>query len=544
MKLSGLNLYDVRFTSKDSSKKEDSQDFGRENLKEESNSSKKVVYALSALAVVGIAALALRKGKSVPTHTEPIKPTILTTPPADNTSEPVNALSKEAKDALDSVRKAFGQETKVSSETIDSNILIATSEQNSDLANLNKYFEEEVIKAEKLQAENLKLKDSIRQKLSNPKEPDAQLGNKIDNRTKTMPDDVRADMNEYYTQMAKDADEKALELKKIEEAKQAKKDAMLKLKEENPEEYHRLKVERNKAQRLAKKERKAKAIKTVPSYNDFHDGTVKIYPTANGNIEREYIDATGKLSSEIRYEKDRIVRTSYKDGVGKTSFIHDNKSGNTTMKHYEIDEKGKYRLVSREVDIPTTSATITVEHKENGLTQITTESPASRSIVIKDKKGNIVSSETIDKPSRPKKPDSPDAPMGKLLAPWYKDYLRLCQMCNVSPRLCGVKGGAWDHYYELSLRVYDPDGYKSYIAIRKYRSQYNEKAKILEILDNLDRGRLRAPLSTSEISRIKKLIATGELSDSTVKSLENLIAETEAYRARVATQRQRVMVYA
>lgn len=544
MKLSGLNLYDVRFTSKDSSKKEDLQDFGRENLKEESNSSKKVVYALSALAVVGIAALALRKGKSVPTHTEPIKPTILTTPPADNTSEPVNALSKEAKDALDSVRKAFGQETKVSPETIGSNILIATSEQNSDLAKLNKYFEEEGIKAEKLQAENLKLKDSIRQKLSNPTEPDAQLGNKIDNRTKTMSDDVRSEMNEYYTQMAKEAEEKALELKKIEEAKQAKKDAMLKLKEENPEEYHRLKVERNKAQRLAKKERKAKSIKTVPSYNDFHDGTVKIYPTANGNIEREYIDATGKLSSEIRYEKDRIVRTSYKDGVGKTSFIHDNKSGNTTMKHYEIDEKGKYRLVSREVDIPTTSTTITVEHKENGLTQITTESPASRSIVIKDKKGNIVSSETIDKPSRPKKPDSPDAPMGKLLAPWYKDYLRLCQMCNVSPRLCGVKGGAWDHYYELSLRVYDPDGYKSYISIRKYRSQYNEKAKILEILDKLDRGRLRAPLSTSEISRIKKLIATGELSDSTVKSLENLIAETEAYRARMATQRQRVMVYA
>lgn len=543
MKLSGLNLYDVRFTSKDSSKKEDLHDFGRENLKEESNSSKKVVYALSALAVVGIAALALRKGKSVPTHTEPIKPTIHTTPPADNTSEPVNALSKEAKDALDNVRKAFGQETKVSPETIDSNILIATSEQNSDLAKLNKYFEEEGIKAEKLQAENLKLKDSIRQKLSNPKEPDAQLGNKIDNRTKIMPDDVRADMNEYYTQMAKDAEEKALELKKIEEAKQAKRDAMLKLKEENPEEYHRLKVERNKAQRLAKKEQKAKAIKTVSSYNDFHDGTVKIIPTTNGNIEREYIDATGKLSSEIRYEKDKIVRTSYQDGVGKTSFIHDNKSGNTTMKHYEVDEKGKYRLVSREVDIPTKSTTITVEHKENGLTQITTESPASRSIVIKDKKGNIISSEIIDKSSRPKKPDSP-APMGKLLAPWYKDYLRLCKMCHVSPRLCGVKGGAFDHYYELSLKVYDPDGYESYMRIRKYRIQYNEKAQILDLLDKLDKGVLRVPLSDSEILKIKKLIEAADFSDSTEKSLAKLIAETKAYRARMAAQRQRVMVYA
>ena len=219
MKLSGIDLYSTPFTSKKRDEKDASLDFGKGDLKEESNSSKKVVYALSALAVVGIAALALRKGKSVSTHTEPIKPTIHTTPPADNTSEPVNALSKEAKDALDNVRKAFGQETKVSPETIDSNILIATSEQNSDLAQLNKYFEEEGIKAEKLQAENLKLKNAIREKLSNPKEPDAQLGNKIDNRTKTMPDDVRSEMNEYYTQMAKDAEEKALELKKIEEAK-------------------------------------------------------------------------------------------------------------------------------------------------------------------------------------------------------------------------------------------------------------------------------------------------------------------------------------
>ena len=544
MKISGIDLYSPQFTSKKWDKKEDSQDFGKGDLKEESNSSKEVVYALSALAVVGIAALALRKGKSVPTHTEPIKPTILTTNPADNTSEPANALSKEAKDALDKVRKAFGQETKVSPETIDRNILIATSEQNSDLAQLKEYFEKEGIKAAKLQAENLKLKNAIRQKLSNPTEPDAQLGNKIDNRTKTMSDDVRADMNEYYTQMAKEADEKALELKKIEEAKQAKRDAMLKLKEENPEEYHRLKVERNKAQRLAKKERKAKAIQTVPSYNDFHDGTVKIIPTTNGNIEREYIDATGKLSSEIRYGKDKIVRTSYKEGVGKTSFIYDKKSGNTTMKYYEVDEKGKYKLVSREVDIPSTSTTITVEHKENALTQITTENPDLRHIVIKDKKGNIISSETIDKSSRPQKPDSPEAPMGRLLGSWYKDYLHLCEICHVAPRACGVKGGAFDHYYELRLKVYDPDGYKSYIAIRDYRAQYNEKAQVLDLLDKLDKGDLSVPLSDSEILKIQDLINSGELSDSFVKTLENLIAETEAYRARMATQPQQVMVYA
>ena len=92
MKISGIDLYSTPFTSKKRDKEDASQDFGKGDLKEESNSSRKVVYALSALAVVGIAALALRKGKSVPTNTEPIKPTIHTTTPADNRSEPVNDL--------------------------------------------------------------------------------------------------------------------------------------------------------------------------------------------------------------------------------------------------------------------------------------------------------------------------------------------------------------------------------------------------------------------------------------------------------------------
>ena len=542
MKISGIDLYSIQFTSKKRDKKDISLDLSKGDLKEGANSSKEVVYALSALAVVGIAALALRKGKSVPTHTEPIKPTILTTPPADNTSEPANALSKEAKDALDKVRKAFGQETKVSPETIDRNILIATSEQNSDLAQLKKYFEEEGIKAAKLQAENLKLKNAIRQKLSNPTEPDAQLGNKIDNRIKTMPDDVRAKMADLYTQEAREADEKALALKKIEEAKQAKKEAMLRLKEENPEEYHRLKIERNKAQRLAKQERKAKAIRTVPSYNDFHAGTVKIYPTENGNIEREYIDATGKLSSEIRYERDKVVRTSYND-FGKISFIHDERSGNTILKHYEKSERGKYKLISREVTNPITETVTTTEHLNNGLTKITIENQEARIISIRDKNGQIISSETIDKSNPPEKTAPPSVPPVKILSSWYKHYLSLCKSFHVSPRPCGVSGGAWDHYYELNLKINDPDGYMDYIRDRIYRARYNEKAQILEILDKLDQESFSVPLSDSVLEQMQKLIMSGELPDSIVKTLEKLISETESYNARMA-QRQREMVYA
>lgn len=538
MKLSGLNLYDVRFTSKKTDKKDLAYKTEETNEKP-SKSSKKVLLTLSALAVVGATALAIGKGKGkvVAETGTSIKPTN-PTPSSDNISEPTNALSREAKEVLDNVRKALGQETKLSPESIDRNILAATSEQNSDLASLNQYFKQEEIKSEK----NKELKNIIRQRLSNPAEPDSQLGNKIDNRAKTMPEEVRAEMTEFYSQMVKEADEKALALKKIEDAKLAKKEAMLKLKEENPEEYHRLKVERNKAQRLAKQERKAKAIKSVPSYNDFYEGTVKIQPTSNGNIEREYIDATGKLSNEVRYENDKIVRTSYNEGVGKTSFIYNKVSGTTTMKRYEVDEKGKYKLVSREVDNPITSTTITVEHKDNGLTQITTENPDVRMIVIKDKKGKVISTETIDKFNPPTKPDSPEAP--KLLASWYKDYLRLCEMFHVAPRPCGVTGGAGDHYYELCLRVKDPDGYKSYVAIRNYRAQYNEKAQILDVLDKIDRGDLRVPLSDSEILKIQKLIEAGNLSDNIVKVLENLITETESYNARMAAQRQRVIVYA
>lgn len=546
MKLSGLNLYDVRFTSKETSKKEKSQDLSDNDLKDSSQqSSKKVVLTLSALAVVGAAAFAISrgKGKVVSGNSGSVKPINTPVHTPDTSSDTENSLSKEAEEALEKVKKVFGQETEVSPETIDRNILVSTSEQNPDLARLNRYFEHAEERSDRLIEKNNALKNSIRQRLSNPTEPDAQLGNKIDNRTKTMSDDVRAEMTDFYTQMAREADEKALALKKIEEANQAKKEAMLKLKEENPEEYHRLKVERNKAQRLAKQERKAKAIQTVPSYNDFHDGTVKIYPTENGNIEREYIDATGKLSSEIRYEKDKIIRTSY-NNFGKFSFIYDKKSGTTTMKRYEIGEKGKYKLVSREIDNPTTSTTISVEHMKDGLTQITKENPDIRIIVVKDKKGKIISTETIDKSNPPTKPDSPDAPAAKLLAPWYKHYLSLCEKFHVAPRPCGVKGGAGDHYYELCLRINDPDGYRSYVSIRNYRARYNEKAQLLEVLDKLDNGGFRVPLSDSEVLQIQNLIKSGEVPDSLLKFLEKLISETESYNANIASQSQQVLVYA
>ncbi len=546
MKLSGLNLYDVRFTSKDTSKKEKPLDLSDNDLKDSSQkSSKKVILTLSALAVVGAAAFAISrgKGKVVSGNSGSVKPINTHPHTPDTSSDSTNSLSKEAKEALDSVNKVFGQETEVSPETIDRNILVSTSEQNPDLARLNSYYEREEIKSDKLEARNRELKNTIRQRLSNSTEPDAQLGNKIDNRTKTMSEDVRAEMTDFYTQMAREADEKALALKKIEEAKQAKKDAMLKLKEENPEEYHRLKVERNKAQRLAKQERKAKAIKTVPSYNDFHDGIVKIYPTENGNIEREYIDATGKLSSEIRYERDKVVRTSYND-FGKISFIHDERSGNTILKHYEKSERGKYKLISREVTNPITETVTTTEHLNNGLTKITIENQEARIISIRDKNGQIISSETIDKSNPPEKTAPPSVPPVKILSSWYKHYLSLCKSFHVSPRLCGVRGGAGDHYYELCLRVNDPDGYQSYVRIRNYRARYNEKAQLLEVLDKLDNGGLRVPLSDSEVEQIQKLIKSGDVPDSILKSLEKLISETESYNANRASQRQRVLVYA
>lgn len=545
MKLSGINLSDVKFTSGVSNKKDESLDINKTGEGDKhSNSSKKIVLALSALAVAGMAVVALRKGKAHPEGSAPVKTTIQTPPaptpantPASTTLvDPINTLSKEGKDVLDKVRKVFGEETVVSPETIDRTILISTSEQNPELVRLNEYFTQEGIDAEKLHEENKLLKNKIRKALSTPTEPDSQFGSKIDDRMQSMSADVRSRMTDFYTNMEKEAVQKAQEAKRIEEARQAKKEAMLKLKAENPEEYNRLKKERINAQKLAHKAKRASQIISTSGYNRFYETTTVTTPTANGKVSREYINSTGQICSEVRLEKDKVVRTTY-DKFGKSTYISINNYDKNITKHYDIDKNGKYRLVSKEIDFPSSNTTITVEHLDDGLTKITTEDPDTRKIVVRDKKGNVLSQKLIDKTNHP---EPPKAVLVTVLADWYKHYLSLCKSFGVTPRNCGYSGGAFDHYYELRMRECDREAYNSYLLDRRYRSKYNDKAQVLELLDKLDSRELSVPLLDSQVLKLEKLLENTELPEDVVTRLKNLISETKACRRNLAPQVQTI----
>ncbi|MBQ3641354.1 hypothetical protein II906_05465 [bacterium] len=67
----------------------------------------------------------------------------------------------------------------------------------------------------------------------------------------------------------------------------------------------------------------------------------------------------------------------------------------------------------------------------------------------------------------------------KYLEGWYIHYLELCEKYGVTPRECGVTGGAFDHYYELQQM--ENGNYESYITRENQRARYDKKALICRI---------------------------------------------------------------
>lgn len=63
----------------------------------------------------------------------------------------------------------------------------------------------------------------------------------------------------------------------------------------------------------------------------------------------------------------------------------------------------------------------------------------------------------------------------KIFEPWYINYIKLCKQLGVSPRECGVKGGAFDHYLQLQQRQ-NADTYPDYVKTLQYRAGYDENA--------------------------------------------------------------------
>lgn len=289
-----------------------------------------------------------------------------------------------------------------------------------------------------------------------------------------------------------------------------------------------------------------------------------------GEFEVSKYFENGKLSKIISKDKTGETETIFTDGI-KTS-MHQNNDGSQVFKIYEQDKNGKYHCISRrtnnhdaygnfEFDTKTVdyinngkySKTQTLYNVENNLKgDINFECPNKESIpyenssriweirstVIRDRKGNIIDESKINVPksgkSKPSKGASgaagakgADGAQGTedLLASWYKDYLKLCKEYGVSPRPCGVKGGAGDHWFELCMRRNAPYAYERYLRIQQYRAKYDEKGMILEILRMADKKSANlSPEKLSKLSKdeLKSLLESIKNGDIEVKDLENL----------------------
>ena len=269
---------------------------------------------------------------------------------------------------------------------------------------------------------------------------------------------------------------------------QAKRDAMLKLKEENPEEYARLKAERAKAKKAEKATAKAAELEANTRYHETFNGEpVKIVTERHGKgtaletfVERTYSEKDGKLMLEVQtpVHFGKKVRTMYTDNTKISMSI---KNGTEiTQKFYLKNEDGKYELVQRIITNQEERFTKTVTKLEDGNTKIELVDGNTNltTVTIRDKKGNILS-ENVHRTFPPEEPSKV-----MVLADWYKSYLDLCEKFGEWERPCGMPGGAWDHYIELQLKASDPEGYESYLRLRQYRARYDERAALLEALSN------------------------------------------------------------
>ncbi len=531
LNVNSLNL--TQFGSKDLEQKDALQEAALSQVNNKGSNKKVVTCSLLGLAALGGAIVLInnaRRGK-------------VKTPDAggkagEAIAETGSKLTEEAQKALDSVRAKLDPKNNpvIDADFIDRQLSQpVTPDGNWELYSLNRQLAKEERISEKIKAKGQKLVSDLE---AFERRVDPDLGVKTDAEldAKLMPQKTREEMQKFYTKMAEKAEAEA----KIAAERQAKYETMMKLKEENPQEYARLKAERAKAQRLEKQQQKADNLVKNTKIVELENGTkVKrvVEKTSAGSIIRDYSVDSDKLIREVRVEKDKTIHTIYEEN-SKITFIKD-KNGNSVQKVFEQNDKGQYKLNSREVFNKDLLQTKTVTRLENGNTKIVCEDTKTKVITIKDKKGNIVSEEVIDKKHPTKGPDKPDVP--KVLAPWYINYLKLCKEFGVSPRPCG-KGGAWNHFYELRLKKSDPEAYEAYCRLQEYRSRYDDKAMLSRMLDKIDNNSIYAQSLTEEqVAILKEYIKSADLDENTLKSFQKIIqiAEDAIAERIVAAERSR-----
>lgn len=119
---------------------------------------------------------------------------------------------------------------------------------------------------------------------------------------------------------------------------------------------------------------------------------------------------------------------------------------------------------------------------------------------------------------------------------WYIHYMELCKKYGVSPRECGIAGGAVDHYYELQKREKSLEEYEKYIQLQENRAQYDKKAFILRINREKDNdvlsdeiaNLLKSALETkhSDIYILNKVINLIKKQDSDCENKIKIILQT------------------
>lgn len=284
----------------------------------------------------------------------------------------------------------------------------------------------------------------------------------------------------------------------------------------------------------------------------------------------EFNPKTGAITKTTRKTRGLEQITTYGDDI-KSTYTVDKKRGVCVEKLYQ-KQNGKYVCIGRTTTDYSNAPSITVktvEQLKDGYSKTTIANFDGETVIIRDKKGNIIDEKTFNKKGNgpdgsngPTGPNPPDS-AGKLLDPWYTAYLKLCKEFGVQPRMCGVKGGAWDHFYELRLRKYDPEAYEGYLRIEAYRARYNEKSQImqglregyltedlLETLSDPSNSELLkelryyiAELSEGDYVAILRMIKNGKIKSveellSTVQKIKQAAREAEEAAIRQA-QRQR-----
>ena len=164
---------------------------------------------------------------------------------------------------------------------------------------------------------------------------------------------------------------------------------------------------------------------------------LKITTSKNGFrvLMEEKYDETGKIISRIAEHKDyetlpRRVETTYV-GKKKTTVNSDN-YGCTIHKQYLKDSKGKYKLKTRDRIVTSSYGSDMerklVEHLDNGTSRTTLESNIlnTQRIIIRDKKGNVLSD--ITKPLK-------DNGLGPQSPPEQPVYLYLFENLNDNEKL-------------------------------------------------------------------------------------------------------------